>query len=110
MYSMNELNKIDMANLVFSEDKKAKIKNVLCTMYGATDVQYRDLSYGICIDVTGSDSFRFIKNAILKTLDVHEETLTVLGESKRSLKASYVYLPEKDKVLNRRLKKSKLGV
>jgi hypothetical protein len=107
---MNELTKIDMANLVFSEDKKAKIKNVLCTMYGATDVQYRDLSYGICIDVTGTDSFRFIKNAILKTLDVHEETLTVLGESKRTLKASYVYLPEKDKVLNRRLKKTKVTV
>jgi len=56
---MNELSKIDMANLVFSQDKKAKI------------------------------------------------TLTVLGESKRSLKASYVYLPEKDKVLNKRLKKMK---
>lgn len=107
---MNELTKIDMANLVFSEDKKAKIKNVLCTMYGATDVQYRDLSYGICIDVIGTDSFRFVKNAILKTLDVQEETLTVLGESKRTLKASYVYLPEKDKVLNRRLKKTKVTV
>ncbi len=33
--------------------------------------------------------------------------VTVLGESKRSLKASYVYLPEKDKVLNKRLKKLK---
>ena len=107
---MNELTKIDMANLVLSEDKKAKIKNVLCTMYGATDVQDRDLSYGICIDVTGTDSFRFVKNAILKTLDVHEETLSVLGESKRTLKASYAYLPEKDKVLNRRLKKTKIGV
>lgn len=107
---MNELSKIDMANLVLNEDKKVKIKNVLCTMYGATDVQYRDLSYGICIDVTGTDSFRFVKNAILKMLDVHEETLSVLGESKRSLKASYVYLPEKDKVLNRRLKKTKVGI
>ena len=107
---MNELTKIDMANLVVNEDKKAKIKNVLCTMYGATDVQYRDLSYGICIDVTGTDSFRFVKNAILKTLDVHEETLSVLGENKRTLKASYVYLPEKDKILNRRLKKAKVGI
>jgi len=107
---MNELSKIDMANLVLSEDKKAKIKNTLCNMYGATDVQYRNLSYGICIDVVGTDSFRFVKNAILKTLDVQEETLSVLGESKRSLKASYVYLPEKDKVLNRRLKKTNVGV
>jgi hypothetical protein len=96
-----------MANLVFSEDKKIKIKNVLCDKYGATDVQYRDLSYGICIDVVGTDSFRFVKNVIMKTLDVHEETLSVLGESKRSMKASYVYLPEKDKVLNKRLKRSK---
>jgi hypothetical protein len=55
----------------------------------------------------GTDSFRFVKNAIVKELDVHEETLTVLGESKRTLKASYVYLPEKDKVLNKRLKKLK---
>lgn len=104
---MNELSKIDMANLVFSNDKKAKIKDVLCTKYGATDVQYRDLSYGICIDVVGTDSFRFVKSIILETLDVHEETLSILGESKRSLKASYVYLPEKDKVLNKRLKKVK---
>jgi hypothetical protein len=28
---MNELSKIDMANLVFSQDKKAKIKDVLCS-------------------------------------------------------------------------------
>lgn len=104
---MNELTKIDMANLVFSQDKKAKIKDVLCSKYGATDVQYRDLTYGICIDVVGTDSFRFVKNAILNTLDVHEDTLSVLGESKRTLKASYVYLPEKDKVLNKRLKKLK---
>jgi hypothetical protein len=59
------------------------------------------------IDVVGTDSFRFVKNAILNTLDVHEDTLSVLGESKRTLKASYVYLPEKDKVLNKRLKKLK---
>ena len=106
---MNELSKIDMANLVFSEDKKAKIKDMLCSKYGATDVQYKDLSYGICIDVVGTDSFRFVKNAILNTLDVHEDTLSVLGESKRTLKASYVYLPEKDKVLNKRLKKLKIA-
>jgi len=104
---MNELSKIDMANLVFSEDKKTKIKDMLCSKYGATDVQYRDLTYGICIEVVGTDSFRFVKNAIIKTLDVHEETLTVLGESKRSLNASYVYLPENDKVLNKRLKRTK---
>jgi len=104
---MNELSKIDMANLVFSQDKKIKIKDVLCSKYGATDVQYRELTYGICIDVVGTDSFRFVKNAILNTLDVHEDTLSILGESKRTLKASYVYLPEKDKVLNKRLKKLK---
>jgi hypothetical protein len=38
---------------------------------------------------------------------VRAETLSILGESKRSLKASYVYLPEKDKILNKRLKKVK---
>jgi|APGre2960657404_1045060.scaffolds.fasta_scaffold06497_3 hypothetical protein len=103
---MNELSKIDMANLVFSEDKKAKIKDILCSFYGATDVQYKSLNYGICIEISGTDSFRFIKNAIGKVLEVSEDTLSVLGENKKSQKASYVYLPEKDKALYKKLKKS----
>ena len=53
--------------------------------------------------------FRFIKNAIGKVLEVSEDTLSVLGENKKSQKASYVYLPEKDKVLNKRLKKLKIA-
>jgi hypothetical protein len=97
-----------MANLVVDESKKTEIRHILCDKYGANDVQYHDLSYGICIDVVGTDSFRFIKNAIIKTLGVHEDTLSVLSENKKSLKASYVYLPEKDKVLIKRLKKSKI--
>ena len=102
---MNELSKIDMANLVFNEDKKAKIKDVLCSFYGAKDVQYKDLSYGLCIEISGTDSFRFIKSAIGKVLEVSEDTLGVLGENKNSQKASYVYLPEKDKNLHKKLKK-----
>lgn len=101
---MNALSKIDMANMVLNADKKKQIKQMLCEKYGATEVLYKDLSYGIGIDVIGTDSFWFIKNAILKTLNVSEDTLSVLGESTRTLKASYVYLPEKDKVLTKRLK------
>jgi hypothetical protein len=101
---MNTLSKIDMANMVLSADKKMQLKQMLCEKYGASDVLYKDLSYGIGIDVIGTDSFRFVKSAIVKTLNVSEDTLSVLGESTRSLKASYVYLPEKDKVLTKRLK------
>jgi len=102
---MNELSKIDMANLVFNEDIKDKIRNVLCSFYGARDVQYKDLNYGICIEISGTDSFRFIKNAIGKVLDVSEDTISILGESLKDQRASYVYLPEKDKNLHKRLRK-----
>lgn len=94
-----------MANLVLSEDKKNKIKNVLCSSYGAKDVIYKDLSYGILISIIGTDSFRFIKSAIIKELDIEENTLSILTENEKDLCASYVYMPEKDKVLNKKLKK-----
>lgn len=102
---MNQLSKIEMANLVLNEDKKSKIKDMLCTFYGVTNVGYKDLSYGIRIEVVGSNSFRFIKNAIGKVLEVTDDTITILEENESLLSASYVYLPEKDKNLNRKLKK-----
>lgn len=102
---MNELSKIQMAKLVLTEDKKNKITNVLCSFYGASDVQYRDLTYGISIDVSGSNSFRFIKSAIIKLLDVTEDTIGTLGESEKTLSASYVYMPEKDKSLVKKLRR-----
>lgn len=104
---MNQLSKIEMAKLVITEDVKSKITNMLCSFYGATDVQYCDLTYGIGINISGSSSFRFIKSAIVKVLNVTEDTIGVLGESDKNLTASYVYLPEKDKNLQRKLKKNK---
>lgn len=94
-----------MANLVFNQDKKAKIRDVLCSFYGVKDVQYKDLNYGICIEISGTDSFRFVKNAIGKVLDVNEDTISILVENRKDQSASYVYLPEKDKNLHKRLKK-----
>lgn len=102
---MSTLTKIQMAGLVLNEDKKTKIKNVLCDSYGVTDVTYQDLSYGIRIQISGTNSFRFIKDAILKELDIEENTLGILSENEKSLSATYVYLPDKDKVLNKKLKK-----
>lgn len=101
---MNNMSKLEMATLVVNDDKKSKIKDVLCSFYGAKDVQYRNLNYGICIDVHGTDSFRFIKSAITKVLEVNEDTLAILSESKKDMYASYVYLPEKDKSLKKKLK------
>ena len=102
---MNTLTKLEMANMVLNEDKKNQIKTMLKTHYGVADVQYRDMSYGICIDIEGANSFRFIKNAIGKVLDVTEDTISVLTENEENFKASYVYLPEKDRALSKRLKK-----
>jgi len=101
---MNNLSKIEMASFVLNEDKKNNIKELLCSFYGASDVNYRDVSYGICIDVIGSCNFRFVKNAIKKTLDVPDESIGILSESDEKSLATYVYMPEKDKSLQKRLK------
>jgi hypothetical protein len=106
---MNKLSKIEMANLVLNEEKKNELRNLLCTFYGVKQVNYSELSYGICIDITGSDntsSFRFIKNAIKDVLNVKEDTISVLSESESQMTAKYVYLPEKDRVLIKKLKLS----
>lgn len=102
------MSKLQMASLVVNDDKKHQIKNLLCSFYGAKDVQYRDLTYGIGIDVHGTDSFRFIKSAIGRALNVQEDTLAILSESKKDMYASYVYLPEKDKTLIKKIKKNLL--
>lgn len=102
---MNTLTKLEMANMVLNEDKKNQIKTVLKLHYGVSDVQYKDLSYGICIEINGTSSFRFIKSAIVKVLEVNDETISVLAENEEKSKATYVYLPEKDRALNKRLKK-----
>ena len=99
------LTKIEMANLVFNQNKKNKIKDILCNSHGATDVTYKDMSYGICIQISGTESFRFVRDAILKELNIEENTLSILTENKKTLSATYVYLPDKDKNLNKKLKK-----
>jgi hypothetical protein len=99
---MNNLSRLEMANLILNTDQ---LKNLLCKTYGVKDVSFKDLSYGIGIDISGVDSFLFIKNAIVKTLDVSDDTIAVLSESNRKKFASYVYLPEKDRKLHKRLKK-----
>lgn len=104
---MNVMTKLEMANLVLSEDKKANLKDLLCSFYGAKDVQYRELPYGIGIDIKGPCTYRFVKNAIINHLSVTEETISVLGESEKDMCATYVYMPEKDKNLQRKLKKNK---
>lgn len=102
---MDKLSKIQMANIVLTDDKKVNLTNVLRSFYGVSDVKYRDLTYGIGIDVSGSNSFKFIKSAITKVLEVTDETLGVLGECDKNLTASYVYMPEKDRDLHKKLKR-----
>jgi hypothetical protein len=80
---------------------------LLCSFYGAKDVQYRELSYGIGIDTKGSCTYRFIKRAIINLLAVSEDIISVLLESEEDMCVTYVCLPEKDKNLQRKLKKIK---
>lgn len=101
---MNNLSRIEQANLTFNSSKREQLKELLYKTYGATGVNFRELSYGIAIDINGTDSFRFIRNAITKFLDVKEDTISVLLESEKKKFASYVYLPEKDRKLQKRLR------
>lgn len=98
------MTKLEMAKLVLSEDKKANLKDLLCSFYGAKDVHYMELPYGIGIDIKGQCTYRFVKNAIINHLSVTEESISVLGESEKDMWATYVYMPEKDKALQRKLK------
>jgi hypothetical protein len=104
---MNDISKIELASFVLNEVKKNSLKDLLCSFYGATEVNYRDTTYGICIDIVGSCNFRFIKNAIRKTLDVPDESISTLSESTEKNSATYVYMPENDKILQKRLKSFK---
>lgn len=102
---MNTISKIETAQLVLTDEKKKQIVDVLKSHYGVGDVQYKDMNYGISIDIDGITSFRFIKQAIIKILNINDDALSILSENEKLNKATYVYLPEKDKNVTRLLKK-----
>jgi hypothetical protein len=59
------------------------------------------------MEINGTDRFNFIKGAITKTIGVNLNTLSILSENVKEKKAFYAYMPEKDVVLQKRLKRIK---
>lgn len=96
-----------MAGLVFTHAVKQNLVNLLKNHYGVTDVNFKDMSYGVAMEINGTDRFNFIKGAITKTIGINIDTLSILSEDAKQCKAFYVYMPEKDVVLQKRLKRIK---
>ena len=96
-----------MAGLVFTDIVKRDLVNLLKTNYGVSDINFKDMNYGVAIEIDGSDRFNFIKSAITKISGVDLNTISILSENVEKKKAFYAYLPEKDKNLQKKLKRIK---
>jgi hypothetical protein len=101
------MTKTEMAGLVFTDNVKQNLTNLLKTNYGVHDINFKNMTYGIGMEINGTDRFSFIKNAITKTIGVNLDTISILSENEDEKKAFYVYLPEKDRNLQKRLKRIK---
>ena len=101
----NNMTKQELAAFVFNDELKAAVRNTLTNHYGVKEVNYRLLNYGMGIEISGSDSFTFIRDAMTKVSGLAVETFSVLGENVEKGTAFYVYLPEKDRVLQKKLNK-----
>lgn len=101
------MTKTEMAGLVFTDIVKRDLVNLLKTNYGVSDINFKDMNYGVAIEIDGSDRFNFIKSAITKISGVDLNTISILSENVEKKKAFYAYLPEKDKNLQKKLKRIK---
>ena len=104
---MNNMTRTEMAGLVFTHDVKQNLVNLLKNHYGVTDINFKDMSYGLAIEINGTDRFDFIKGAIIKTIGINLNTISILSENVKERKAFYAYMPEKDLVLQKKLKRIK---
>ena len=89
-YTINEI-----YERIFTKDVKNKITSELLS-FGIADVKFDINSYGVCINVSNDES-NFTKGRLCKVLNVPENGIL-------SFKNKYVYLPEKDKFLKKKLK------
>ena len=104
---MNNMTRTEMAGLVFTHDVKQNLVNLLKNHYGVTDINFKDMSYGLAMEINGTDRFDFIKGAIIKTIGINLNTISILSENVKERKAFYAYMPEKDLVLQKKLKRIK---
>lgn len=102
------MSKQELASLVFTDKVKTDVENTLKCHYGVKDVNYRLLNYGMGIEISGSDSFGFIKGAVAKVTGLPSDTFSIMSEDTEKRCAFYVYMPEKDKMVYRRIPKDKI--
>lgn len=100
----SNLSKQEMVSLVFTDEIKNNLKLFLEEKYKVTSVNYKPLDYGLGIEIVGSNSFNFIKNSLTKISGISIDTIAILREDEDKSSAYYVYMPEKDKILQKKLK------
>lgn len=101
--SMNNMSKQELAAFVFNNELQTTVRNTLRNHYGVKEVNYSLLNYGMGIEILGSASFTFIRNAMTKVSGLSDETFSVLRENAETSTAFYVYMPEKDRSLQKRM-------
>jgi len=104
----NNINKQELAQLVFDDKLKSDVDNTLKNYYGVKTVNYRLLTYGMGIEISGSNNFNFIHGAVIKVTGLPSETISIISEDEKNGFAFYAYLPEKDKTINKRIRTQKI--
>lgn len=91
----------------FDDITISRLRIALRDRYKINEVHINDLSYGLKIEMIGSDCFNFIRDAIVNVCNVPSESLMEFERDVNSKRYSLVYFPEKDSGLKRMLKKNK---
>lgn len=104
MSGIRDFHKQKLSLQVFTKDIQSNIESTFKNFYGIKDVKFKLLNYGMGIEMHGSNSFSFLKSALIKLARVPSETITVLSEDEENLIAFYAYLPEKDKFFKKKVK------
>lgn len=101
----NNMSMQEIAAAVFNDGLKTLVRNTLKNHYGIQEVSYRPLAYGMGIITSGSSNFEFIRSAIVKIAGISMDTIRILEEDSTKNTAFYAYMPEKDKTIQRKLRK-----
>lgn len=105
MCMTSNLNNQELAAIVFNDALKAKVSNALKNRYGIREVNYKSMNYGMGIIISGNNNFDFIRGTIEKVTGIPIDSFNIIVEDKENNTAFYVYMPEKDKNLQRKLHK-----
>ena len=103
---MNKPNDIkNSGRVVFNDNLINDLTYRLKDLYKVNEVRCSDLSYGLRLDIIGSDSFKFIRDSVVRISKIPSDSLLEFGRDVDNKQLSLVYFPEKDRQLVKILSK-----